>query len=164
MVALSGGLAEVRTERRGGCAGCGAQSGCGTALMDRFLGRRAVTLRARNQAGAVVGDRVVVGVSEEGLLTAAFAAYLVPILGLTLGGALGQMLAQWRAPPGTLAASTDGGSDLSALIGACLGFVLALFWLRRYSAKRARHPAYDPVVLRRLGGEVSCQPVSLSGR
>ena len=164
VVSLSGALVEVRTERRGACAGCGSQSGCGTSLMDRLLGRRAVTLRARNQAGAAVGDRVVVGVSEEGLLTAAFAAYLVPILGLATGGTLGQLLAQWGAQPGTLSVATDGGSDLSALIGAFLGFVLALFWLRRYSAKRVRHPEFEPVVLRRLGGEASCQPASLSGR
>lgn len=160
VVSLSGDLAEVRTERRGGCSGCGAQAGCGTGLMERFLGRRSVTLRARNQAGAGVGDRVVVGVSEAGLLGAAFAAYFVPLLGLVLGGALGQ----WLGWPDPLAPGTDGVSDLSALMGALLGFLLALFWLRRYSAHRARLPDFDPVVLRRLSGEAPRQPVSPFGR
>lgn len=164
VVSLSEGVAEVRTERRGGCSGCGAQSGCGTALMDRFLGRRVVTLRARNQADALVGDRVVVGVSESGLLCAAAAAYLVPILGLAIGGVLGQAVALWLGRPGPLGPAADSGSDLPALIGASLGFVLALFWLRRYSAQRARHPEQDPVVVRRLSGGASCQPVSSSGR
>jgi sigma-E factor negative regulatory protein RseC len=142
VVAVRGNLAEVQTERRGGCDGCGSSTGCGTALIDRFLGRRAITLRAWNQAGASVGERVVVGVSEGGLLAAACAAYLVPLLGLVIGGALGQRV---------------GGADVSALIGSALGFALALSWLRRYSARRARQPEHDPVVLRRLGGETSLE-------
>lgn len=160
VLSLCGDLAEVRTERRGGCGGCGSQSGCGTALLDRFLGRRPVTLRARNHAGANVGDRVVVGVSEAGLLVAAFAAYFVPLLGLLLGGAIGQWLG--RADP--LASASDGGVDLPALLGALLGFLLALFWLRRYSEHRARLPESVPVVVRRLGGEASCQPIPPAGR
>jgi sigma-E factor negative regulatory protein RseC len=160
VVSQSGELAEVRIERRGGCVGCGVQSGCGTALIDRFLGRRAVTLRARNQAEAVVGDRVAVGISETGLLSSAFAAYLVPVLGLAAGAALGQ----WLGGPASAGAAPDGGSDLPALGGAILGFVLALFWLRRYSASWVRHPEHDPVVLRRLSGEAACEPLSQSGR
>lgn len=160
VLSLCGDLAVVRTERRAGCDGCGSQSGCGTALMDRFLGRRSVTLRARNQAGATVGDRVVVGVSEAGLLVAAFAAYVVPLLGLLLGGALGQ----WLGGPDSFATAADGGADIPALMGALLGFLLALFWLRRYSAQRVRLPENVPVVLRRLSGEASCQPIPPSGR
>jgi sigma-E factor negative regulatory protein RseC len=153
VISLSGELAEVRTERLGGCTGCGANGMCGTALIDRFLGRRPVTLRARNEVGAAVGDRVLVGVSEAGLLTAAFAAYLVPILGLVAGGVLGQ----WLGRPGSLWFGLVGGGDRFALIGAILGFALALYWLRSYSAKRARHPKHEPVVLRRLGGEAPLQ-------
>jgi sigma-E factor negative regulatory protein RseC len=149
VVSLRGKLAEVRTQRRGGCDGCDSSAGCGTALVDRFLGRRTVTLRARNPVGARVGDRVVIGVREGGLLAAALAAYLVPILGLIAGGVLGQWLGQPGPPPDPSAA----GADTSALVGALLGFMLALFWLRRYSAGRARRTELDPVVLRRLGGE-----------
>lgn len=161
VVSLSGGLAEVRTERKGGCAGCGVQGGCGSALLDRFLGRRPVTLRARNQAGAAVGDQVVVGVSEDGLLAAALAVYLAPILGLVIGGVFGQSLGDWTAPLGSRAPATEIGSNLAALSGAAVGFMLALSWLRRYSARRARHPEHDPVVLRLLAGEASCSPPSL---
>jgi len=152
VLSLSGELAEVRTERRGGCAGCGSKGACGTALVDRLLGRRSVTLKARNAAGAAIGDRVLVGVSEEGLLAAAFAAYLVPILGLVTGGVIGQWVGQ---QPGALWAEILGGPEGCALTGALLGFALALYWLRGYSARRARHPKYHPVVLRRLGGDAS---------
>ncbi|MGE5154721.1 MAG: SoxR reducing system RseC family protein [Bdellovibrio bacteriovorus] len=160
VVSLSGNLAEVRMERDSGCAGCGAQSGCGTSLVDRFLGRRVVTLKARNQAEAKVGERVAVGVSESGLLASAFAAYLVPILGLAAGAVLGQ----WLVLRDSARAASDIGADLPALAGGVLGFALALFWLRRYSARWGRDPEHDPVVLRRVSVDVACEPLSRSGR
>lgn len=153
VVSVRGELAEVRTERRGGCSSCGSSGSCGTALIDRFFGRRAVTLEAWNEARAAVGERVLVGVDEGGLLVAAFAAYLVPVLGLVAGGLLGQ----WLGNATGLAEMSVSMLNLSALTGAFLGFVLALSWLRRYSAKRAQHPLYHPVVLRRLGAEDAFQ-------
>lgn len=153
VIALSGEHAEVRTVRRTSCGACVAQGGCGTALLDRFFGRRPTILRARNQAGAAIGDWVIVGVSEEALVGAALAAYLVPILGLVVGGALGQWVGQ---QPASLAAGPD--SNLGALIGAVSGFLLALSWLGRYSAKQTRHPAHQPLVLRRLAREPTPAP------
>lgn len=149
VVALHEDRAEVRIQRRGGCDGCGASAGCGTALIDRFFGRRSVSLRVRNLVGAQVGDRVVIGVSEGGLLRAALVAYLVPILGLVAGAILGQ----WLGEDGALSSPSAGSGNLSALAGSLLGFILALSWLRRYSARRARRSELDPVILRRLGGE-----------
>lgn len=158
VVSLRGGLAEVRTQRRASCGGCGSSTGCGTALIDQFLGRRTVTLRAQNPIGAQIGDRVVIGVREGGLLAAALAAYLAPILGLLAGGVLGQWLGQPGPPLDSSAAAANG----SALVGSLLGFLLALYWLRRYSAGRARRTELDPVILRRLGaaappGAPSCE-------
>lgn len=139
VVALDGDYARVQTLRGGACGGCSADGACGTSLLDRFLGRRTVLLRARNAGGAAVGDRVLVGVSESGLVRAAMAAYLVPVGGLLIGAVAGQWV-------GGVA------GDLWSLVGALSGFLLALFWLRRYSAASAREPGLHPVVLRRLDG------------
>lgn len=147
VVALDGDYAEVRTERRGGCGGCAADGACGTSLLDRFLGRRAVLVRARNPAGAAVGERVLVGVSEAGLVKAALAAYLMPVLGLVVGAVVGQ----WT-----------GGDPWSILVG-LLGFLLALFWLRRYSAAVAGAAGRHPIVLRRLPSGPTPLPISFSG-
>jgi len=153
VVSVRGELAEVRPERRGGCSSCASSGSCGTALVDRFFGRRAVTLEVRNEVRAAVGERVLIGVDEGGLLAAAFAAYLVPVLGLVAGGLLGQ----WLGETATLAEMSASMSNLSALTGAFLGLLLALSWLRRYSARRVRYPTCHPVVLRRLGGEDQIQ-------
>jgi sigma-E factor negative regulatory protein RseC len=101
-----------------------------------------VTLLARNAVGAREGDRVVVGVSESGLLGAALAVYLVPILALLAGAGLG---------------TTIGGAGSRAwpLLGAAIGLLLALRWLARYSARLGQDPERAPVILRRLGAETA---------
>ncbi len=143
VVAVSGAFAEVRTQRRGACGACAADGVCGTSLFDRLLGRRPVLLRVRNPAAAQVGERVVVGIAEQGLVAAALAAYLVPILGLLLGALVGQVLGE------NLIA---GSGDLPSLFGGGLGLGLALFWLRRYSAGVAGDPGRQPVILRQEPG------------
>lgn len=137
VLAISGRFAEVQTQRRGLCGLCAVQGACGTALLGRLLGRRPVQFRALNQAHARVGDRVLIGISEEGLLAAASAAYLGPILALIAGALLGEAL---------------GGpfADVASLFGAGLGFTLAIVWLRGYSEAAALDPGRQPVVLRRL--------------
>jgi sigma-E factor negative regulatory protein RseC len=144
VVALSGGLADVETRRQGACGSCSANGACGTSLLARYLGRRPLVLRALNRAGAAPGDSVIVGVPEEGLVTASLAAYLVPLLGLMAGGALGQ---SWGEGLGAGA----GGSILGALLGLGLG----LGWLSRFNRAHAQDPRYQAVVLRRVGDPVT---------
>lgn len=137
VIAVTGRYAQVRTERRGGCGQCAVQDACGTSLLERFFGRRAVALTALNSVNAVVGERVLVGISEQGLLNAALAAYLVPILALIGGAMIGAELGGTQ-------------SDLFSALGAVLGLALALLWLRRYSVASARKPDRQPLILRRL--------------
>jgi sigma-E factor negative regulatory protein RseC len=149
VVTVEGEYAEVQTQRRGACGGCSANGVCGTSLLERYLGRRSVHLRALNRAGAGVGDRVLVGVSEQGLVKAAVAGYLLPLLGLIAGALLGQSLGRWLGGVET---------DIPSLVGAAIGFALALRWLRRYSAGVEHDPRRRPVVLRRLPGESTRVP------
>lgn len=142
VVATDGIHAEVRTERRSVCSGCAARDGCGTSLIERFLGSRPNRVRALNQAQAVVGERVMLGISEQGLLRASLAVYLVPVSSLVAGALFGEQVAG-----GALGART---ADLAALLGAACGFALALLWLRGYSAGSRNRPEYQAVVVRRL--------------
>lgn len=151
---LEGDLALVRTERRSTCGGCRASGSCGTSLLDRMLGRRAVLLRAENRAGANAGDQVVVGVDESTLLRAAVLAYLLPMLALIVGAVLGQ----------TLADLTGLASQLPALAGAAGAFALALMRLRRYSAELEGASDRQAIVLRRLRGAGAGCEVQIPGR
>lgn len=147
VVSLNGPYAQVRTERRSVCGGCAAHGACGTSLIERFMGQRSIQVRAINDAQAAVGERVIVGISEQGLLSASLALYLVPLIGLLVGLLLGDSLLG-----GLLIAPA---ADVGALLGAVLGFALALLWLRRYSAGIRNRPEQQAVVLCRLERGVS---------
>lgn len=139
VIAARGELAEVECRRQSACGGCAAHGACGTSLLDRYLGRRQLLLTVHNPVGAGPGDQVVVGVPEEALLTASFAAYLVPLLAM-IGGALagGTIAETWLAAAAGL-----------QILGGVGGFAAGLFWLARFSRARGEDPRYRAVILRR---------------
>lgn len=139
VVSIDGPNARVRIERRTVCGGCAAHGACGTSLIERYFGRGSIHVEALNEAQAAVGERVMLGISEQGLLSASFAVYFVPMAGL-LGGALAGE---------ALAGLAEGGfGDAAVLLGAALGFALALLWLRGYSARSRTRPGQQAVVCR----------------
>jgi len=142
VIALVGDQARVTAERRSACGQCHVSGACGTSLLERVFGHRPVELLARNPIAAQVGDEVMVGLSEQGLLRTAAAAYLVPILGLILGAVLGE--------------SVGGASaEVASVLGALPGLALAFWWLRGYSVALAQRPEHQPVILRRLDTRIS---------
>lgn len=144
VVDTSAVAAVVQATRRSSCGSCGAAAGCGTSLLDRFLGRRPLLLEVDNSLDVVIGDRVVVGVPEASMLRAAAAAYLGPLAGLILGAVIGR-----HAPLDWLVPGAAAGSEWPSLLGGGLGFVIALLLVARYSRSLARDPRFRPVLLRR---------------
>jgi sigma-E factor negative regulatory protein RseC len=144
VVATSAGAAVLQATRRSSCGSCGAAAGCGTSLLDRFLGRRPLLLEVDNSLDVAVGDRVVVGVPEASMLRAAAAAYLGPLAGLILGAIVGR-----HAPLGWLLPGATAGPEWLSLMGGGLGFVIALLLVARYSRSLNRDPRFRPVLLRR---------------
>jgi sigma-E factor negative regulatory protein RseC len=134
-------VAYVQAERRSTCGSCSAASGCGTSLLDRFLGRRVPRLEVDNDLGVSAGDLVVIGVPEGAMLRAAAAAYLGPLAGLILGAVAGR---HWPF--------AAGGSEAMSLLGAALCFGGALWLVARYSRALSRDPRFRPVLLRRHAG------------
>ena len=136
---MQGEFAWIESERTTTCGSCAVRKGCGTAAIARVLGQRRVRLRVLNRINARVGDNVVIGISESGLVRGSLAVYAVPLLGLFAGALVGQGMgkAVVAMPP-----------DLFAIAGAISGFVAALVWLKRFSRKTEKDVAYQPVVLR----------------
>lgn len=135
IVDVQGEFAWVECERRSACGGCASREGCGTGVIARAFGRRTVTLKVLNRIGAGVGERVVIGLAESGLVRGALAVYAVPLLGLFAGALCGQWL--------------SAGSDPAAIAGAVAGLAGGLYWLARFSRRARRDTAYQPVTLRR---------------
>lgn len=142
VVDVKGSIAWIEGVRSGSsCSACSMHGGCGTGAIAKLLGQRRLRLRAVNRIDAVIGDQVVIGIPETGLLYGSLAVYAVPLLAL-LGGAL----AGSRLAPGWFAVSAEAGAIAGAAAGLCAGFA----WLRHFSRRNRNHPAYQPVVLRRV--------------
>lgn len=119
VVALDGNTAWLVPEQGTSCGGCASGSACGA----KGIGTTASRLELRrfqlvNDAGFRVGERVVVGIRENALLSASITAYVIPLVALLIAG----VLAQWVA-----------GSDIVTMASMLAGFVLGL-WLSRLRA------------------------------
>ncbi len=146
-------FAVVEPQRRSTCESCGVKGACGTSLLDRVLGRRPVQLRVANAIGARAGDQVLIGVADVLLLRAAVVAYLLPVLGLILGGALALELVNFLKWPGT---------QLWSLGGGVLGFALSLRWVADYSRRLRNDPRYHAELLERVHPEVKIKVAQVS--
>jgi len=134
VVAVEGDFAWIESERKSTCGGCAVRSGCGTSAIAKVLGQKRTHLRVVNRIHAGVGDDVVVGISESGLVRGSLAVYAAPLAGLFAGALAGNFVA--------------GGSELVTVAGALAGFAGALLWLKRFSHATETDAAFQPVVLR----------------
>ena len=139
IVAVEGDFAWVESERASACGSCAVEKGCGTSAIAKVFGRRRMQLRVLNRINARVGDDVVVGISESGLLRGSLAVYAAPLAGLFAGALTGHLAGRQLLTTG---------SDLPAIAGALAGFLVALLWLRNFSRTSAKDVGYQPVVLR----------------
>ena len=129
---VEGDSAWVVSAAPASCGAC-AGRGCGSSVFARVLHPDEPEYRVDNAIGAQVGEAVVVGLPDGALLGAAVSGYLVPLLLLLAGAALGQQFA----------------GELGAVAGGLCGLGLAALYL-----KRRRTPVAHPAVLRR--GESAC--------
>ena len=130
---VEGDSAWVVSAAPASCGAC-AGRGCGSSVFARVLHPDEPEYRVDNPIGAQAGEAVVVGLPDGALLGAAISGYLVPLLLLLAGAALGQQLA---AEPGAVA-------------GGLLGLLLAAIRLRRRTGRAA-----SPAILRRAGSGCS---------
>lgn len=90
VVKTEAGAAWVKTIKSGSCEGCSARGSCHS-LSDRGE----MEVEAINEAGANVGDRIILSFETSSLLKATFLIYVFPILLLILGAAIGQEMAPY---------------------------------------------------------------------
>jgi sigma-E factor negative regulatory protein RseC len=87
VVALRPGqLAVVRCARSSLCEHCPSSAACHIGDDDRVR-----TVEALNPLDAAVGDRVRVAVSTRSFLQSGFIVYIVPLIAMVIGAALGQL-------------------------------------------------------------------------
>ncbi|MDX1696739.1 MAG: SoxR reducing system RseC family protein [Thiohalobacterales bacterium] len=140
IVGLEGEFAWVESERTTTCGSCAARRGCGTGAIARVLGRKRLRLRVVNSIDADIGDRVVIGIPESGVVRGSLAVYAVPLAGLFAGALAAQVAGSYLA---------GSEADWPAMVGALAGLLAGLAWLRHFSRASAADTAFQPVALRR---------------
>jgi sigma-E factor negative regulatory protein RseC len=125
----------VTTKKTDACNSCGAKSACHV-----VGGGKEMEVEAINNAGAKVGQKVVLSFETSPLLRATFLLYVFPILVL-LGGAL---IGDKMAPRFGFDASI-----FSAIIGFFF-FGISILFVRSMGNKMAKKDAYRPKVMKIL--------------
>lgn len=125
--------------RKTPCGLCGKSRGCGISLWGKLFNHKSV-FKASNSIGAKVGDNVIVGIEEHALLRSSMTIYGVPLAALLVGAVLGIAF----LPQDAEAAQ----KDIYTVIGAAIGLVLSLIWLKGHSAGQPFNPSHQPVILR----------------
>ena len=136
VVYIEGEYAWVEARRSPVCGGCKFSSGCGMAFLDKLFARPPLRVRAFNSINAQIGDRVSVGIPEQGLVKGSLAIYAVPLILMVTLSLLGAALPIDHV-------SQEAVSILLALLGLVIGFS----WLAVFARRVSHHPQYNPTIL-----------------
>ena len=125
----------VKTTKSGSCEGCSARGSCHS-LSDRGE----MEVNAINEAGAKVGDRIVLSFDTSPLLKATFLLYVFPILFLILGAVIGNETAPYL---------NINPSGFSAIVGFSFFFAAVLI-IKVRANKLAEKNEYRPKIIKIL--------------
>lgn len=135
VISVEGERIWVETQRKSVCGSCSAQKGCGTATLEKVLGKRRTQVMVISQVTVSPGDEVVIGIQESALLRGALALYGIPLLLMLLGAVIAEAVILSQ-------------TELPVVMGALLGLLAGLFYVALFSRKVQLDPRYQPVVLR----------------
>ena len=137
------GFAFVETQVQAACGSCQAQSGCSTSVLSGLFKRRHNRLKVLNPIQARPGQRVIIGIQEQALVSVSLMAYLLPLLSMILF-AIGLQEAteywQWQ------------GGELGSILGGLCGLIIGLFLVKRFAYRHRHDRAYQAVILRQVAG------------
>ena len=135
VVRTDSGGAWVKTTRSGSCEGCSSRGACHS-----LSGRGEMEVKAINEAGAKVGDRIVLSFETSSLLKATFLLYVFPVILLVIGALIGQQTAPYL---------NFNPSGFSAITG--FSFFFAAVLAIKFKANRlARKNEYRPKIVKVL--------------
>lgn len=129
------GYVLVKVSGEGGCGRCNETGGCNSGVLTQIFGRKSCRIfRLPNAIGAAVGDQVVLSVADGVTLKTALAVYMVPVLMVLLGAALGTWWGE--------------GQDLPALAGLLAGLLLSVAFVALFRRRMVAQGS-GPMLARR---------------
>ncbi len=134
VVALEEGALWVETQAQSSCGSCAGNQDCGTGLLQRYLQTSRflrINLPDSSQARYRIGDELELGLDESVMVRGSIQLYILPLLGLLAGAALGASL----------------GGELLSILGGLVGLLGSGLALRWFAWKHRFNPDYHPVIL-----------------
>ena len=125
----------VKTTKSGSCEGCSARGSCHS-----LSERGDMEVKAVNEVGAKVGDRILMSFETSSLLKATFLLYVFPIILLVIGALIGQQTAPYL---------NFNPSGFSAIIGFTF-FFAAVLTIKFKANRLARKNEYRPKIIKVL--------------
>lgn len=132
VISWQNGVATLRCETQAGCNSCHSRSGCGARVLNELGPQTEHHLQVNITQSLEPGQKVELGIPEGSLLRSAFLVYMVPLIGVILGGGILQWLFE-----------ADIYAVLGAVMGGGLGFVIA----RSLAGRLGHQSDYQPQVL-----------------
>ena len=129
------GWAQVVADRRDACGDCGA-SGCCASLG----GSTKMVIKAMNRAGAGIGDLVSITLKSGTVIQSAAIFYLIPLVGLIFGAAVGSTTNLG------LPISETAATIFFCFAGLAFGFLLTALLTRWLATKQAFTPVITRVI------------------
>ncbi|MGO1296547.1 MAG: SoxR reducing system RseC family protein [Vibrio sp.] len=133
---------QLSCEQKTSCSSCASKSSCGTGLVSNVVKTKALLWQLNTDKQVQAGQIVEIGFPEKSLLQSAALVYIVPLIMMMLGTAIGSY---WFAP---FLAGGEGVVILSAFVFMALGIYLA-----KYLSPRLEQRSQQEVVLLRVLGE-----------
>jgi len=132
---IEGGEVWIEASRQSACAACSAKKSCGQGALSDWMSGSSVELSVINPAGLTptIGQSVVIGLEEGGLIKASMLVYLLPLVALVV-------LA--------LAARTLGAGEGFQILAAVAGLIVGFVGVRWYASTADNGRCYQPVLLR----------------
>jgi sigma-E factor negative regulatory protein RseC len=125
--------ATLEIERKTACGLCGQTRGCGNSIWGKLFAHQSTAFKAKNNINAKVGDSVIVGINEKALVKSALLLYILPLATMLIGAILATQLRD-----------TNG----YAMLGALIGLVLGLLWVKGHTMSSSYFKLQQPVILR----------------
>ena len=137
------GIADVMTEKGGGCQSCSASHSCHS-----FGAGNKMITRARNTMDARVGDQVSLSLSSGLFVKSAAVVYLLPIIGFIIGAAVGDSLHE------AVGLGSRTGAVLFGFVGLGVGFMITVMVSKWSGVKGVLTPEIEKIISRGQSPEI----------
>jgi sigma-E factor negative regulatory protein RseC len=131
VVQIDGQYALVQANHGNGCEQCNGK-GCGTGKLSKLFCSKPRQFRVNNPVNAGINDEVIVSVADGSVFQGIALVYILPLLLLFLGAALGSILTVQPE-------QRDVYSAVGAFAGLVAGFVMAK-WISLRQPDNSLHP------------------------